>query len=68
MRCWAKKAYSKKEAQHVKNYLRTKGRLVRIYQCRCGHWHLTHVPLFESCLPSYIKDKYDKIDTNLLLR
>jgi hypothetical protein len=55
MICSIKRAYTKKDAQRVKNRLRRQGRIVRIYACRCGYWHLTHVPLFERCLPNYLK-------------
>ena len=40
-----KKGYSKKEAQTVVNYrnsLRDKDMELRIYQCPCGYWHVTH--------------------------
>lgn len=42
MNCGAKQSYSKKEAQRVRNCLRNSGRIVRIYACDCGKWHLTH--------------------------
>lgn len=47
MKCWEKKAFTKKEAQTARNYQeRVYGRLgLSIYECwECGKWHLTSKP------------------------
>lgn len=43
MKCWEKKAYSKKAAQETANHIRAKhGMKLDIYNCPdCNQWHLT---------------------------